>query len=96
MKQRVADYIADFLVKNDITEVFTVTGGGAMHLNDAFGHCSRLHCTYHHHEQAAAMAAEGYARVDNKIAAVCVTTGPSEEPPLTPGREEVESGVPVL
>ena len=24
---------------------------------------------------------------------VCVTTGPSEEPPLTPGREEVESGV---
>lgn len=83
MKQRVADYIADFLVKNNITDVFTVTGGGAMHLNDAFGHCPRLHCTYHHHEQAAAMAAEGYARIDNKIAAVCVTTGPGATNAIT-------------
>ena len=76
MKQRVADYIADFLAANKITDIFTVTGGGAMHLNDAFGHHSALHCTYNHHEQACAMAAEAYARVNNKIAAVCVTTGP--------------------
>ncbi|GHT97812.1 acetolactate synthase [Spirochaetia bacterium] len=76
MKQRVADYIADFLVSHNITDVFTVTGGGAMHLNDAFGHHPKLHCTYNHHEQACAIAAEAYARVSNKIAAVCVTTGP--------------------
>lgn len=76
MKQRVADYIADFLAANKITDIFTVTGGGAMHLNDAFGHHSALHCIYNHHEQACAMAAEAYARVNNKIAAVCVTTGP--------------------
>ena len=76
MKQRVADYIADFLAAKNITDIFTVTGGGAMHLNDAFGHHPKLHCTYNHHEQACAMAAEAYARVNNKIAAVCVTTGP--------------------
>lgn len=76
MRMRVADYIADFLVKNSITDIFTVVGGGAMHLNDAFGHCSFLHCTYNHHEQACAMAAEAYARVNNKIAVVCVTSGP--------------------
>jgi len=76
MKQRVADYIADFLVAKHITDVFTVTGGGAMYLNDAFGHHPKLHCIYNHHEQACAMAAEAYARVNNKIAAVCVTSGP--------------------
>ena len=76
MKQRVADYIADFLANNGITDVFTVTGGGAMHLNDALGHHPKLHSTYNHHEQACAIAAEGYARYSGKIAAVCVTSGP--------------------
>lgn len=76
MKKRVADYIADFFAENNITDVFTVTGGGAMHLNDAFGHHSKLRCVYNHHEQACAIAAEGYARYSSKIAAVCVTTGP--------------------
>lgn len=76
MKQRVADYIADFLVKNGITDVFSVTGGGAMHLNDALGHKEGLRCVYNHHEQACAIAAEGYARYSGNIAAVCVTSGP--------------------
>ena len=76
MKQRLADYVADFLVSHGITDCFMVVGGGAMHLNDALGHKEGLHCTYNHHEQACAIAAEAYARVDNKIAALCVTTGP--------------------
>lgn len=76
MKQRVVDYIADFLVAHDITDIFTVTGGGAMYLNDAFGHHAKLHCTYNHHEQACAIAAEAYARYSGRIAAVCVTSGP--------------------
>ena len=83
MKQRVSDYIADFLVRHQVTDVFTVTGGGAMYLNDSFGHHPKLHSTYCHHEQAAAMAAEAYARVDNKIAAVCVTTGPGATNAIT-------------
>ncbi|MDR2446417.1 MAG: thiamine pyrophosphate-binding protein [Treponema sp.] len=83
MKQRVADYMADFLAAHGITDVFTVTGGGAMHLNDAFGHHPRLHCTYNHHEQACAMAAEGYARSSGKLAAICVTTGPGGTNALT-------------
>ena len=76
MKIRLADYVADFLVDNGITDCFTVTGGGAMHLNDALGHKQGLKCLYNHHEQACAIAAEAYARINNKIAAVCVTTGP--------------------
>ena len=76
MKIRLADYVADFLVNHGITDCFTVTGGGAMHLNDALGHKDGLHCLYNHHEQACAIAAEAYARINNRIAAVCVTTGP--------------------
>lgn len=76
MKQRLADYVADFLVAHGISDCFMITGGGAMHLNDALGHRKGLHCTYQHHEQASAMAAEAYARVHNKIAVLCVTTGP--------------------
>ncbi len=76
MKQRLADYVADFLTEHGIKDCFMVVGGGAMHLNDALGHKEGLCCTYNHHEQACAMAAEAYARVNNRIAAVCVTTGP--------------------
>lgn len=76
MRQRLADYVADFLVGHGIKDCFMITGGGATHLNDALGHHEGIHCTYNHHEQACAMAAESYARVNNRMAAVCVTTGP--------------------
>lgn len=83
MKIRLADYIANFLVSRGVTDVFSVVGGGAMYLNDALGHHSGLHVTYNHHEQACAMAAEAYARLENRIAAVCVTTGPGGTNALT-------------
>ncbi|SET79132.1 acetolactate synthase-1/2/3 large subunit [[Clostridium] aminophilum] len=76
MKIKLANYLSQKLTEMGITECFTITGGGAMHLNDALGHQKGLHCTYNHHEQACAMAAEAYARIHNRIAAVCVTTGP--------------------
>lgn len=83
MKQRLADYVADFLSAHGVTDVFSVVGGGAMHLNDALGHHEGLHVTYNHHEQACAIAAEAYARLENRIAAVCVTTGPGGTNTLT-------------
>lgn len=83
MRQKVSDYIADYIAAWGIRDVFTVTGGGAMHMNDAFGHQKDLHCIYQHHEQACAMAAEAYARVDNRLAAVCVTTGPGATNAIT-------------
>lgn len=83
MKIRLADYVADFLADHGVTDVFSVVGGGAMHLNDALGHHSGLKVTYDHHEQACAIAAEAYARLENRIAAVCVTTGPGGTNALT-------------
>ena len=76
MKIKLSDYVADFFADRGVSDVFSVVGGGAMHLNDSFGHHDRLHVTYNHHEQASAICAEAYARLENKIAVVCVTTGP--------------------
>ena len=61
MRIRLADYVANFLVEHGVTDVFSVVGGGAMHLNDALGHNEKLKVTYNHHEQACAIAAEAYA-----------------------------------
>ena len=73
---KVANYIAAFLTEHGITDCFMVTGGGAMHLNDALGHWKGLRCIFDHHEQGCAIAAEGYARMSGRMAAVCVTSGP--------------------
>lgn len=71
--------LSDFVAKRlkdfyNIEHVFMVSGGGAMHLNDSFGKYIPYVCN--HHEQACAIAAEGYARVNQKLAVVNVTTGP--------------------
>lgn len=76
MEVKVAKYISQFLVKQGIKDCFMVTGGGAMHLDDAIGHQEGLHCTFNHHEQACAIAAEGYTRMTGKLSVVCVTSGP--------------------
>jgi len=73
---RVADYIAKTLADRGICQVFMITGGAAMFLNNAFGSEPRLNITCNHHEQASAMAAEGYFRACGKMAAVNVTAGP--------------------
>lgn len=76
MKKRIADIVADILIEHGITDIFSLVGGGAMFLNDAFGHRDGLRVMYNQHEQACSMAAEGYVRASGKMAAVCVTTGP--------------------
>ena len=73
---RLADYIFKTLADKGLDHVFLVTGGGAMHLNDAIAVERRLQRICCHHEQACAMAAEGYARVSGKPSIVNVTTGP--------------------
>jgi acetolactate synthase I/II/III large subunit len=73
---RLADYVARKLVEHGVRHVFLVTGGAAMHLNDAFGRIPELTKVCCHHEQACAMAAESYFRLTNRLAAVNVTAGP--------------------
>lgn len=80
---RVSDYIWKFFADHGVRHVFLVTGGGAMHLNDALGREKRIQYVCNLHEQACAMAAEGYARMSGTPGIVSVTTGPGGTNALT-------------
>ena len=80
---KASDFIVNFLLSNDINRCFCVTGGGAMHLNDSFGHNKDFITIYNHHEQACSMSAEGYSRTTGKPAVVCVTSGPGATNAIT-------------
>lgn len=74
---KVSDFIFQHLVeRHGIEHCFLVTGGGAMHLNDSIGHTKGLTYICNHHEQASAIAAEGYYRTCGKLCVTNVTTGP--------------------
>ncbi len=74
---RVSDYVIQFLRdKYEVDTVFTVSGGGCIFLVDSLGHTDGVKYVATHHEQAAAIAAEGYSRMNNKLGACVVTSGP--------------------
>ena len=74
---KVSDFIFQHLVHtHSINHCFLGTGGGAMHLNDSIGHTPGLSYICNHHEQASAIAAEGYYRAGGKLCITNVTTGP--------------------
>jgi len=73
---KVSDLVFDFISSKGIDTIFTVSGGGCMHLIDSLGKNKNLKYVCNHHEQACAMAAEGYARVSTTPGCILVTTGP--------------------
>ncbi len=73
---KLSDYVMRFIAEAGVRHVFMLPGGGAMHLNDSLGQCKELEYVCTLHEQAAAIAAEAYARVTNNLGVVMVTTGP--------------------
>jgi len=68
--------VVDELANCGIDTYFLVTGGAIAPFVDAVGTSSRVRYYCFQHEQAAAMAAEGYYRASGKVAAVLVTSGP--------------------
>ena len=91
---KVSDYIMRRLRELGAQQIFMVTGGGAMHLNDSAGRYLDYFCN--HHEQASAIAAEGYARASGHTAVVLVTTGPGGLNTLTGVMGQWTDSVPVL
>ena len=93
---RTADYVFRYLADFGVREVFMLSGGGAMFLNDALGSEKRIRPVCTHHEQGAAIAAEGYARTTGSLAVVSVTTGPGGTNTLTGVLGEWLDSQPVL
>ena len=83
MTVKLSDWVFNFVAALGVRHVFQVTGGGAMHLNDSLGQCRGLEYVCTLHEQAAAMAAESYAKVTNDLGVCLVTAGPGGTNALT-------------
>jgi len=76
MKVRVAEYIASHLDRIGVRAAFLLSGGMMMHLMDALSRRPNIRYYCHHHEQAAAMAADAYARYTGKLGLCLATSGP--------------------
>lgn len=96
MQKRVADIVMDILVEEGIFDCFAVVGGGAMHLNNALALNDKINKYFNHHEQACAMAADAYARISGRMAAVCVTSGPGATNIVTGVMGAWEDSLPML
>ena len=83
MKIKVADYLAKRIAEAGVRHVFMISGGGAMHLNDAIGKNKDLKYVCNHHEQACAIAVEGYSRTTGNLGVAVVTGGPGGTNTLT-------------
>jgi acetolactate synthase-1/2/3 large subunit len=93
---RVSDFVAQFIANKDISDVFTIPGGGCIHLNDAFARNKQLNVIVNHHEQACALAAEGYARLNGHLGVCLVTSGPGCSNAWTGTLCSYQDSVPVI
>lgn len=73
---KLSDYVMEFIAAQGVEHVFMLPGGGAMHLNDALGRCSKLKYICNLHEQASSIAAEAYSKITGNLGVCLVTTGP--------------------
>jgi len=80
---KVTDAIAEFLYGKGIRHVFAVSGGADLHMLDSFDRHPGITPVFNHHEQAAAFAAQAYARVAEVPGTCVVTTGPGGTNALT-------------
>lgn len=93
---KLSDYIVSFLEDKGIKHIFMISGGGAMHLNDSIGRSSKIKYVCTLHEQAAAIAAEAYARVTGNLGVAVVTSGPGGTNTLTGVAGSWVDSIPVL
>jgi acetolactate synthase-1/2/3 large subunit len=83
MKTKLSDYVVETLARQGVKHVFLLTGGMAMHLNDSLGKHSGISYVCNLHEQACSIAAEAYAKYNNRLGAVMVTAGPGSTNAVT-------------
>jgi acetolactate synthase I/II/III large subunit len=80
---KVSDYVMQTVASHGVKHVFMLPGGGAMHLNDSLGRTPGLEFVCNLHEQAAAIAAEAYAKATGGLGVALVTTGPGSTNAVT-------------
>lgn len=94
---RVVDYVAEFIYSTlGVKDVFLVTGGGAMFLNDAIAKHAKLNAVINHHEQASAMASVAYSKYNNSYGVSMMTSGCGATNAITGLLDAWQDNVPVF
>ena len=93
---KLSDYVVAFFEKQKVKDIFMVSGGGSMHLVNSFGNSEKIRYWCTHHEQAAAMAAEGYAKMKNDMCVVLTTSGPGATNAITGVLDCYQDSIPVV
>jgi acetolactate synthase-1/2/3 large subunit len=96
MKIKVSDYIVNFIEKNNLDTIFSITGGFAMHLNDSFGNNNFFNVYYQHHEQACGYSATGYSKTNSRPVVVCTTAGVAATNAISPCLVAYQDSLPIL
>jgi acetolactate synthase-1/2/3 large subunit len=73
---KLSDYVIDSLAGQGVTHIFEICGGAISHLLDSLYGRTDITTVSMHHEMAAAIAAEGYARAGGNIGVAMATSGP--------------------
>lgn len=73
---KLSDYVAKFLSERGVKHVFAISGGASVHLIHSIAEASGIEFVCPQHEQAGAMAADGYSRVSGSLGAAIATSGP--------------------
>lgn len=93
---KLSDYIADFLAKEKAGHCFGITGGAIVHVFDSIAKNPDLKYICPQHEQAAAMAADAYARITGNFGTAIATSGPGATNLLTGTCCSYFDSIPVL
>ena len=93
---RVVDYVIDEVYKAGAKHAFTITGGGAMFINDAVAAHPSIVPVCNHHEQASAMGGVAYSKYTGKPSLVCPTTGCGGTNSITGLLDAWQDSVPVI
>jgi len=93
---KLSDYVAEFLVKQNVKEVFGITGGAIAHIFDSLGNNKNIEYICPQHEQAAAMAADAYSRISGNLGVAVATSGPGATNLLTGVGCSYYDSIPVL
>ena len=93
---KLSDYVAQYFLNLGIQHVFVVTGGACLHIIDSISKTEGIDYVCTHHEQAAAMAADSYARTTGNIGAAVATSGPGATNLITGICAAYYDSIPVL
>lgn len=92
-----AEALMRSLEHQGVTTLFGYPGGSIMPVFDAlFDHSAQLNHILVRHEQAAAHAAEGYARVSGKVGVCLVTSGPGATNTITGIADAMIDSTPIV